>query len=66
MDTQALDPRRAQLCGRDNAERLALRMSEETGKGHAVFRTGSSLQPLRVMLAEFGTHDAMELQVIVL
>ncbi|WP_269135727.1 hypothetical protein [Erythrobacter donghaensis] len=41
-------------------------MSEETGKGHAVFRTGSSLQPLRVMRAEFGKHDAMELQVIVL
>lgn len=66
MDIRRFDPRRAVLCGRANAERLALRMSEETGEGHAVFRTGSALQPLRVMRAACGKADQMELQVIVL
>jgi hypothetical protein len=66
MDMPRFDPRRDLLCGRANAERLALRMSEETGEGHAVFRTGSALQPLRVMRVACGKADQMELQVIVL
>lgn len=66
MTATKLDPRRHILCGRTNAERLAIRMSEGTGKGHAVIRTGSEIQPFRVLAATDGDPDAIELQVVLL
>ena len=45
MLLQSLDPRRAILCGRANAERLAIRMTANSGQSHAVVRTDSKLQP---------------------
>ena len=35
MLLQSLDPRRAILCGRANAERLAIRMTANSGQSHA-------------------------------
>ncbi|HPB24080.1 MAG TPA: hypothetical protein PLL48_17345 [Novosphingobium sp.] len=66
MLPQSLDPRRAILCGRANAERVAIRMTANSGQSHAVVRTDSKLQPFCVMPAEEGLPGAIELQVVVL
>lgn len=66
MPAHHLDPRRQILCGRVNAERLAIRLSERTGSDHAVIRTGSMLQPFRVLPASEGDPAAIELQVVML
>ena len=65
MHTNSLDPRRLILCGRINAERVAIRMSEQTEEDHAVVRTRSRLQPLRVIPAVAGDLSDVELQVFV-
>lgn len=66
MSGTSLDRRRQQLCGRMNAERIAIRLSELTGEDHAVVRTDCELQPYRVIhLAEGETAD-IELQVVLL
>lgn len=66
MECESLDPRRRQLCGRNNAERLALRLSEATGEDHAVVRSECPLQPLRVMPSHGHDPATFELQVILL
>ena len=66
MHLPKFDPRRQILCGRANAERLAVRMSEGSGTDHAVVRTGSPLQPFRVIPAIDGDPEAIELQVVML
>jgi len=63
---QSLDPRRAVLCGRANAERLAIRMTANSGKSLAMVTTDNKLQPLCVMPAEEGLPGAIELQAVVL
>ena len=50
MLLQSLDPRRAILCGRANAERLAIRMTANSGQSHAVVRTDSKLRPSALCL----------------
>jgi hypothetical protein len=40
---------RTLLCSRENADRVATRVCEETMEPVAVLRTGSRLQPFRVM-----------------
>lgn len=66
MDRTHFDPRRGQLCGRNNAERLAVKLSETTGEDHAVVRTGCALQPLRVIPSRETDPSTLELQVIML
>ena len=66
MLLQSLDPRRAILCGRANAERLAIRMAANSGQSHAVVRTDSKLQPFCVLPAEQGVPGVIELPVVVL
>lgn len=66
MLPQSLDPRRAILCGRANAERVAIRLTANSGQSHAVVRTDSKLQPFCVMPAEEGVPGMIELQVVVL
>ena len=66
MLPQSLDPRRAILCGRANAERVAIRMTANSGQSHAVGRTASKLQPFSVLPAEEGVPGVIELQVVVL
>jgi len=66
MEHDRLDPRRHRLCGRSNAERLALRLSEATGEDHAVMRTDCPLQPLRVTPSHGHDPATFELQVILL
>lgn len=66
MISASLDPRRRVLCGRANAERVAIRMSPKTGKSHAVVRTDSKLQPFCVMPMGENPPGAIELQVVVL
>ena len=66
MISASLDPRRRILCGRANAERVAIRMSAKTGTSHAVVRTDSKLQPFCVMPTGENPPGAIELQVVVL
>jgi hypothetical protein len=66
MTSTNLDPRRRVLCGRANAERVAIRMSAKTGKSHAVVRTHSKLQPFCGMPTGENPPGAIELQVVVL
>lgn len=66
MLASPLDPRRQILCGRLNAERVAIRLSEKTGEDHAVVRTSCKLQPLCVLPASEGDPHAVELQVVML
>ena len=66
MLPQSLDPRRAILCGRANAERLAIRRTANSGQSHAVVRTNSKLQPFCVLPTDEGLRGAIELQVVVL
>jgi hypothetical protein len=62
-----LDPRRRQLCSRNNADRLAEQMCEDTALPFAVVRTGCRLQPYRVVrAAETSSQDAIELEVVAL
>lgn len=62
-----LDPRRQQLCSRNNADRLAQQMCEETAQPFAVVRTTCRLQPYRVVrAAEASPRDAVELEVVAL
>ena len=64
MSATLLDDRRQILCGRTNAERVAIRLSERTGKDHAVVRTACKLQPYRVLPTSDGDPKAIELQVV--
>ena len=64
MLLQSLDPRRAILCGRANAERVAIRMTANSGQSHAVVRTNSKLQPFCVLPTDEGLRGAIELQVV--
>ena len=66
MLPQSLDPRRAILCGRANTERVAIRMTANSGQSHAVVRSDSKLQPFSVLPAEEGVPGVIELQVVVL
>jgi hypothetical protein len=66
MDSGPLSPRRWQLCGRHNADRLAQRMCETIERGFAVVRTGCSLQPYRVLPREESRLEDVELEVILL
>ena len=66
MLANELDPRRNILCGRLNAERVAVRLSEKTGEDHAVVRTTCELQPFCVLPAADGDPQAIELQVVML
>jgi hypothetical protein len=62
-----LDPRRRQLCSRNNADRLAQQMCEGTALPFAVVRTDCRLQPYRVVRAtETSPLDAVELEVVAL
>ncbi|WP_036505483.1 hypothetical protein [Novosphingobium sp. AP12] len=62
-----LDRRRRQLCSRNNADRLAQQMCEETALPFAVVRTTCRLQPYRVVrAAETTAQDAVELEVVAL
>lgn len=62
-----LDPRRAILCSRINAERLAGLMCEMTAIPHAVVRTTCPLQPYRVVrVTEARKDDAVEHAVVAL
>jgi hypothetical protein len=62
-----LDPRRRQLCSRNNADRLAQQMCENTALPFAVVRTACRLQPYRVVRSgETSPHDAIELEVVAL
>ncbi|MGF7155981.1 hypothetical protein [Novosphingobium gossypii] len=59
--TPSLDRRRALLCSRSNADRLAERMCVQTAIAHAVVRTTCALQPYRVVRAqEAGSGEAIE------
>jgi|GEM_PF-889043 len=67
MSLNTFDQRRWSLCGRPNAERIALQMCEETGKDYSVVRTGCSLQPYKVV--ESASHPDpcdTELEVVIL
>lgn len=68
MQTETtLDPRRRQLCSRNNADRLAQQMCEDTALPFAVVRTDCRLQPHRVVrAAEMNPLDAIELEVVAL
>lgn len=66
MSGTSLDHRRQQLCGRMNAERIAIRLSEITGEDHAVVRTDCELQPYRVIPAANEHSGDVELQVVLL
>lgn len=66
MSGTSLDRRRQQLCGRMNAERIAIRLSEITGEDHSVIRTDCELQPYRVIPAAEGRPADVELQVVLL
>lgn len=66
MPSSSFDPRRQKLCGRMNAERVAIRLSETTGEDHAVVRTRCKLQPFCVLPAIDGDPSAIELQVVIL
>jgi len=62
-----LDPRRAALCSRKNADRIALHMCETTSNPFTVIRTGCQLQPYRVLpSAEVYSGADVEMQVMVL
>jgi len=65
MQADNIDPKRHILCGRTNAERVAIRLSESTGEDYAVIRTGSNLQPFCVLPAADGDPSNIELQVVV-
>lgn len=68
MQTQhPLDPRRRLLCSRNNADRLAQQMCQESAIPFAVVRTDCRLQPYRVVRAtETSPQDAIELEVVAL
>jgi Ca-activated chloride channel family protein len=46
------------------AERLAIRMTANSGQSHAVVRTNSKLQPFCVLPTDEGLRGAIELQVV--
>lgn len=63
----ALDRRRALLCSRSNADRLAERLCMQTAVPYAVVRTTCALQPYRVVRAqEARSADAIEHRFIAL
>lgn len=64
-DTEQLDPRRWQLCGRANADRLALQLSHIAGDSYVVVRTGKTLQPYKVIPSEERVSQFVELEVVV-
>ena len=66
MASEQLDPRRQKLCSRQNAEQVAMRMSEATRTDHSVLRTRCLLQPFCVVPGDKGDPAMLELQVVVL
>ena len=48
MASASPDLRRRSLCGRANAERVAIRMSATSSKSQAILRAGSTSQPFCV------------------
>lgn len=44
-----LDPRRWRLCGHQNAVRVAVQISEQTGRSQVVVKTANLLQTIRVV-----------------
>lgn len=64
---QRLDPRRRDLCSRQNADRIAHAMCETTSSAFSVVRTDCPLQPYRVLpSADVIAHSHVEMQVMVL
>lgn len=66
MPSDQLSPRRWQLCGRTNADRLAQRLCEVEEAGFAVVRTTCPLQPYKVVPSEEGNPADVELEVVIL
>lgn len=59
-----MNVKRFHLCGRPNAERVALRMTEATGVSHAVISTNLLIQQFKVVPAHEADPDLIEMEVV--
>ncbi len=60
----SLSPARKRLCSRENAERVAYRIFEETGDDMRVVRRADSLQPYKVELTTSIPNGEIAVQLI--
>ena len=66
-DAEIIDTaRRARLCNREHAGRVAERLCQSTLRPVAVVRTGSPLQPFRVTDQPESGEGEIEMEVVVL
>lgn len=66
-DAEPIDAeRRARLCNRENADRVAEQLCQATLRRVAVLRTGSALQPYRVTDDPAPSDGTVEMEVVVL
>lgn len=67
IDAEPIDAaRRARLCNRENADRVAEQLCQATLRPVSVLRTGSALQPYRVTDDPAPDDGTVEMEVMIL